>query len=95
MTRAPEEHAILSNSQTRIDEVIGAGAQRLVERADNPRGLAASALIHRVRATVEKYVLKHEPQASAEQISSFIDGLHADDLCLVIACQRGDQSAWS
>lgn len=95
MTRASEEHAILSNSKSRIDEVIGAGAQRLVERADNPRRLDASALIQRVRATVEKYVLKHEPQASAEQIASFIDGLHADDLCLVIACQRGDQSAWS
>ena len=95
MARAPEEHAILSNSQTRIDEVIGAGAQRLVERADNPRQLDASALIQRVRTTVEKYVLKHEPEASAEQIASFIDGLHADDLCLVIACQRGDQSAWS
>jgi len=85
----------LSNSQTRIDEVISAGAKRLVERADNPRLLDASALIPRVRATVEKYVLKHEPQASAEQIASFIDGLHADDLCLAIACQRGDQSAWS
>ena len=95
MARASEEHAILSNRQTRIDEVIAAGAQRLVERADNPRQLEASALIPRVRATVEKYVLKHEPEAAAEQIASFIDGLHADDLCLVIACQRGDQSAWS
>jgi RNA polymerase sigma-70 factor (ECF subfamily) len=85
----------LSNSQNRIDELIGAGAQRLLERADNPRRLDASALVPRVRATVEKYVLKHEPEASAEQIASFIDGLHADDLCLAVACQRGDQAAWS
>ena len=91
----PREHAILSNSETRIDEVIGAGAKRLLERAENPRRLDVSALVPRVRATVEKYVLKHEHQASAEQIASFIDGLHADDLCLAIACQRGDQSAWS
>jgi hypothetical protein len=85
----------LSNSQTRIDELIEAGAKRLLERAGNPRRLDASALMPRVRATVEKYVLKHEPEASAEQIASFIDGLHADDLCLAVACQRGDQSAWS
>jgi RNA polymerase sigma-70 factor len=91
----PEEHAILSNSQTRIDELIGAGAKRLLERAGNPRRLDESALMPRVRATVEKYILKHEPQASAEQIAAFMDGLHADDLCLAIACQRGDQSAWS
>jgi RNA polymerase sigma-70 factor (ECF subfamily) len=95
MASAAEDHAILSKSQTRIDEVIGTGAKRLVERADNARCLDASVLIPRVRETVEKYVLKHEPEASAEQIASFIDGLHADDLCLVIACQRGDQAAWS
>lgn len=95
MTRASKEHAILSKSQTRIDELVDAGAKRLLERADNPRRLDASALRPRLHATVEKYVLKHEPEASAEQIASFIDGLHADDLCLVIACQRGDQSAWS
>ena len=95
MASAAERTLDLSNSQTRIDEVIDAGANRLLKRAENPRSLDVSALIPRVRATVEKYVLKHEAQASAEQIASFIDGLHADDLCLVIACQRGDQSAWS
>ena len=93
--RQPLRTRDLSNSQKRIDELIGAGAQRLLERADNSRRLDAPALAPRVRATVEKYVLKHEPEASAEQIASFIDGLHADDLCLAIACQRGDQSAWS
>ena len=29
------------------------------------------------------------------KIDKFIDGLHADDLCLVIACERGDQDAWT
>src|SRR5436305_13261970 len=24
-----------------------------------------------------------------------MDGLHADDLCLIVACERGDQQAWS
>lgn len=85
----------LSNSQTQIDELISAGAKRLLERAANRRGLDTNALAPRVRATVEKYVLKHDPATTAEQIGSFVDGLHADDLCLVIACQRGDQAAWS
>ena len=95
MARAAERTRDLSNSHTRIDEVIGAGVKRLLERAENPRRLDDSALLPRVRATVEKYVLKHEAEASVEQIASFIDGLHADDLCLAIACQRGDQAAWS
>lgn len=85
----------LSNRQNRIEEVITAGARRLIERATNSRGLEVAALVPRVQATVEKYVLKHEPEASAEQVSSFMDKLHVDDLCLVIACQRGDQAAWS
>lgn len=85
----------LSKSQTLTDEVMAAGAGRLLERAANPRGLEAAALLPRVRATVEKYVLKHEPQASGDQIAAFVDGLHADDLCLAVACQHGDQAAWS
>jgi len=33
------------------------------------------------------------PQAAA--IDSFLDGLRADELCLVIACERNDESAWT
>lgn len=95
LRRESPETTRLSNSQTRIDEAINAGAQRLLERASIARGLNAADVTQRLRATVEKYVLKHEPHAAPEQVSAFIDGLHADDLCLVIACQRGDQAAWS
>lgn len=75
--------------------MIFAAATRLLERAGNRRGLDPDALVPRLRASVDKYVLKHDPTATAEQIGAFIDGLHGDDLCLVIACQRGDQAAWS
>jgi RNA polymerase sigma-70 factor (ECF subfamily) len=85
----------LSNTEARIEESITAGAERLLARAANRRSLEVAALLPRVRATVGKYILKHEPSASSEQIISFVDGLYADDLCLAIACQRGDQAAWS
>jgi RNA polymerase sigma-70 factor (ECF subfamily) len=52
-------------------------------------------LAPRLRTSVEKYVLKDDPEPVPETIDKFIDGLHADDLCLVIACERGDQGAWS
>ena len=48
-----------------------------------------------MRATVEKYLLKHDADAGGDAVAAFIDTLHADDLCLAIACQRGDQAAWS
>jgi RNA polymerase sigma-70 factor len=40
-------------------------------------------------------LLKHDPDSPTDAIGEFIDTLHADDLCLAIACQRGDQAAWS
>jgi RNA polymerase sigma-70 factor, ECF subfamily len=85
----------LSKDRLQIDGLILAGAQRLLARSANMRGLEASLLTARLRASVEKYVLKDDPAPAPATIDKFIDGLHADDLCLVIACERGDQSAWS
>lgn len=72
-----------------------AGAQRLLARSANTRGLEAALLAPRLQASVEKYVLKDDPEPRPETVDKFIDGLHADDLCLVIACERGDHAAWS
>jgi RNA polymerase sigma-70 factor (ECF subfamily) len=44
---------------------------------------------------LEKYLLRHRPEASAEEIDGFLDALRADDVCLVVACERGDDAAWS
>jgi len=86
---------ILSQSEKQIDDLIIEGAKRLLARAANSRALEPQSLAPRLRAAVEKYILKHDPSSAAAPIGKFIDGLHADDLCLVIACERGDQTAWS
>jgi RNA polymerase sigma-70 factor, ECF subfamily len=44
---------------------------------------------------VEKYLLRHDPNTSRQELSKFIDDMQADDLCLIIACERGDESAWT
>jgi RNA polymerase sigma-70 factor (ECF subfamily) len=85
----------LSEDQKQIDELILAGAKRLLARAANPRSLDALSLAPRVRAAIQKYVLKDNPAADSAQLDKFVDGLHADDLCHVIACERGDETAWS
>lgn len=43
----------------------------------------------------DKYIFKHDPAADAAAVNSFLDTLHADDLCLVLACERGDDHAWN
>ena len=85
----------MSQNKERIAELVTAGTRRLLARAADSRSLTVESLISRVRATVEKYVLRHEPEADADAITTFIDRLHADDLCLAMACEHGDQSAWS
>ncbi|HYW74441.1 MAG TPA: sigma-70 family RNA polymerase sigma factor [Pyrinomonadaceae bacterium] len=79
----------------KIDELMMAGARRALARAANQRSLAAECLTPRLRASADKYVFKHDPAADAAAVESFLDGLHADDLCLVIACERGDEHAWN
>jgi RNA polymerase sigma-70 factor (ECF subfamily) len=85
----------LSRKEQRVDEAVAAGAKRMLARAEDARALDVASVVARVRATVDKYLLKHDPDSSDDALAAFIDTLHADDLCLAIACQRGDQAAWS
>ena len=70
------------------------GAGRVLARAGDARGASAEALVPRVRATLDKYLLRHRPDASAREVAEFIDALRADELLLVWACERGDERAW-
>lgn len=85
----------MSLTPKQIDDLILAGAERLLARASNTRSLRAPALTLRLRAVTEKYVLRHDPESDSETVTAFLEGLHADELCLVLACEQGDQAAWS
>jgi len=89
------EKRILSLTPKQIDELVLAGADRLLARATSARLLTPETLTKRLRRVTEKYVLRHDPAAGAATINGFLDGLHADELCLVMACEQGDQTAWS
>ena len=75
------------------DRVINEAAARLMSRAGNARGLTIDVVVARARLTVEKYLLK-AGDVSVTEIGKFVDEIHADDLCLIIACERGDEKAW-
>jgi RNA polymerase sigma-70 factor (ECF subfamily) len=84
-------------SQTNIQtqKLVSEGTARLLARATDARSLDVAALATRVRAALDKYLLSADASASAQAINEFMDALHADDLCLIVACERGDQQAWS
>ena len=67
----------------------------MLGRATDNHGLTGETLIPRVKAAVGKYILRDDPQASLEVIQDFIDKLQADDLCLIVACEQGNQKAWT
>ncbi len=84
-------------SQTNVQtlELVAEGARRLIARATNPRSLEANLLTTRLSTALDKYVLKDEPHAAPQAVNEFLDSLHADDLCLIVACEQGDERAWS
>ncbi|HEY8560888.1 MAG TPA: sigma-70 family RNA polymerase sigma factor [Pyrinomonadaceae bacterium] len=84
MTASIEKHGTI------IDDAIA----RLLARAENARGLAPNDVRPRVAAALAKYLFKDNENATAAEIKAFVDELRADDLCLVLACERGIDSAW-
>jgi RNA polymerase sigma-70 factor (ECF subfamily) len=84
----------VKRTDTQTEKLLAEGTQRLIKRATDARSLAVADLSPRVRKALDKYLFADNAEASAKEIESFIDALHADDLCLIVACERGDQAAW-
>lgn len=78
-----------------IEGLFTEGASRLLGRAADNHSVTIGTLAPRIRAAVQKYVLRDDPQASPAAVKDFIDKLQADDLCLIVACEQGNQKAWS
>jgi hypothetical protein len=78
-----------------IESLVNDGAGRLLARASDSRSLTVDALASRIRAAVDKYLLRDDPATPSAEIKKFMDEMQADDLCLIIACERGNENAWA
>lgn len=85
----------MESAKPEIQSLLNEGAGRLLGRASDSRSLSREALVPRISAAVQKYLLKDDPRTSDTEIAKFIDEMQADDLCLIIACERGDENAWN
>ena len=85
----------MSERRAQIEKLLAESTGRLLGRATDNHGLTVEMLITRVEAAVNKYILGDDPQASLAVIGDFIDRLQADDLCLIVACEQGNQTAWT
>ncbi len=84
MSRIAEKH------KKTVEEAI----EHLISRAEDARGLSGADIRPRVESTLEKYLLSGEPSAGRTEIEEFIRDIRADDLCLIVACENGDDRAW-
>jgi RNA polymerase sigma-70 factor (ECF subfamily) len=85
----------LSQPTDQQKKLFAGGASNLLARAGESYGVSAETLTNRIASAVHKYILQDDPSASSETIKEFIDKLQADDLCLIVACEQGDQKAWT
>lgn len=85
----------MKRTDQQTERLVAEGTARLIARATDARALKVSDLSPRVQRGLEKYLFAGDAEASAQEVEGFIDALHADDLCLIVACERGDQKAWS
>lgn len=81
---------IAEKQKNTVDEAI----EHLISRAEDRRGLTGADIAPRIGGALEKYLLRDTPDASNADIKGFIDEIRADDLCLIIACECGDERAW-
>ena len=72
-----------------IDEAVA----RLISRAADARGLTAADVRPRIEHAIEKYLIQGG-DPDARDIKEFVDEIRADEICLVLACERGDEKAW-
>jgi RNA polymerase sigma-70 factor len=73
-----------------VDEAVA----HLISRAENSRGIGAASVTPRVSAALQKYMFVEGEHPEHADVKGFIDELRADDLCLILACENGDEHAW-
>ena len=78
-----------------IEKILAEGAARLLTRAGDTYSVSAETLVPRIGAAVEKYLLRDNPNASLADVIEFVDKLQADDLCLIVACEHSNETAWT
>ncbi len=78
------------NHRNTIDEATA----RLIARATNSRGLAVLDLRARIDLALAKYLFKAGENVSGADVKSFVEEIRADDLCLIVACEKGIDAAW-
>ncbi len=78
----------------KFEQTIDAAVAQLISGAENSRGIASSQVKARVKSALAKYLFAGDSEPEHAEIKEFIDEIRSDDLCLILACEAGDEAAW-
>jgi len=84
----------MAASQEKFASTIDEAVAHLISRAENSRGLSGDTVRPRIDAALQKYLFVGDASFEHPEVKEFIDEIRADDLCLIIACEQGDERAW-
>lgn len=84
----------MSSVPAKHDQTVDMAISLLIARAADPRGVTAEDLRPRIESVLGKYLLNENSDVDRNSIKDFVDEIRADDLCLIIACEKGDEKAW-
>lgn len=84
----------MAQSAEKHSSAISDAVSRLISRASDARGLTAEVVRPRVESALGKYLFKDGGSVDRRDVNAFVDEIRADDLCLILACERGDEKAW-
>lgn len=85
----------MNRKSEELERNLAAAAARLVARATDTYSVSAEVLLPRISAAVGKYLLRDNAKPAAADVNDFVDNLQADDLCLIMACEQGNETAWA
>ncbi|HBR58512.1 MAG TPA: hypothetical protein DEA22_13755 [Blastocatellia bacterium] len=75
-------------------EIIKDAVERLLASSDETYGIGANDLLPRIEKALEQYLFSGNFDAGRVEIESFIGEIRVEELCLITACERGDENAW-
>ncbi|MCE7961301.1 MAG: sigma-70 family RNA polymerase sigma factor [Acidobacteria bacterium ACB1] len=85
---------LMAEIPAKFDRTIDDAAAHLLARCSDARGCTIEDIRPRLVKSLEKYLFLPETKVEHADITTFIEEIRGDELCLVLACERGDERAW-
>src|SRR5690606_28309251 len=85
---------LMAEIPAKFDRTIDDAAAYLLAKCSDARGCSIDDIRPRIVKSLEKYLFLAGATVEHADVISFIEETRGDELCLVLACERGDERAW-